>query len=103
MAQCEVPMRKRTRKRAGKSRSIVQRLKPEQTPAEANAEIAVEGVGHNIATAAEFSKCFYLEPDLTKLTVAQIHANEAIQNGDLKAAEALLNARAVTLNAIFAG
>lgn len=92
---------KRAVKPADKPKTLTRRLKPKQTPAEAKAEIAVEGVGHNIATAAEFSKCFYQEPDLTELMVAQVLANEAVQKGDLKAAEALLNAQAVTLNAIF--
>ena len=104
VAQREGAMRKRARKAAepkDKSRTVVGRLKPEQTPEAATAEMTVEGVGHNVVTAAEFSKCFYSEPDLTELMVAQTLAIEAVHKGDLKGAEALLSAQAGTLNAIF--
>jgi hypothetical protein len=73
-----------------KSRTIVRRLKPEQTPEAATAEMAIEGVGHNVVTAAEFSKCFYSEPDLTELMAAQMLAIEAVHKGDLKEAKAPL-------------
>ena len=71
-------------------------------PEAAAAEMAVEGVGHNVVAAAEFSKCFYSEPDLTELMTAQMLAIEVVHKGDLKGAEALLSAQAGTLDAIFA-
>lgn len=84
-----------------KSRTITRRLKPRQSKAQAMAEMTVEGVGHNVVTAAEFSKIFFSEPDLTELMVAQTLANDAVKRGDLKTAEGLLTAQAATLNAIF--
>jgi hypothetical protein len=83
-----------------KSKTLTGRLKPKQTPEAAAAEILVEGLGTNAATAASYSKMLG-EPDLTECMAALIEGSRKVQNGNLASVEAILAAQAVTLNAMF--
>ena len=53
--------------RGDKSKTLVIRRKANQTPAQATAELVVEGVSHNVVAAAEFSRHLFGDPDLTEL------------------------------------
>ena len=85
---------------AGKSSSLVNRLKPKQTPDEASAEMMVEGLGMNAITAVAYSKTFG-ELDLTECMAALITETRRVQGGLMAGPEAMLAAQAVTLNAMF--
>lgn len=86
---------------ASKSRTLVNRLKPKQTPEQATAEMVVAGLASNAVTALEFSKFPFGDVELTEGLNALVDAAERVNRGDLGDAEALLMAQAVTLNAMF--
>jgi hypothetical protein len=83
-----------------RSTTLVNRLKPKQTPEAAHAELVVAGLAINAVTALQFSKPFG-DVDLTECLKALVDAAERVNRGDLGDAEALLMAQAVTLNAMF--
>jgi hypothetical protein len=64
--------------------------------------MVVEGLGSNAVAAVKFSAGTYGEVDLTACMAALMESTERVNRGDLAAAEALLMAQAVTLNAMFA-
>ena len=95
--------RKNSAPRSGnKSGALVNRLKPNQTPEAALAEIAVAGLVVNALTTREWSPLWLGDVDLTACLAALKESTRRANQGDLAEAEALLLAQAVTLNAIFA-
>lgn len=91
---------KKTERPQGKSNTLVNRLKPKQTPVEAAAEMMVEGLGMNAVTAVGYSKTLG-DLDLTECMVALVAQTRKVQGGNLADLEATLAAQAVTLNAMF--
>ncbi len=83
-----------------RSNTLVNKLKPEETPEEAIADMVVEGLASNAMTAVGFSKSFG-DVDLTECLVKLHHAVSRVHGGDLREAETLLTAQAVTLNTMF--
>lgn len=81
--------------------TLVNKLKPKETPAEATAEMAVSGLVSNAVTAAQFSKFLFGDVDLTECVVKLYATVERVHQGDLREPEALLTAQAVTLNTMF--
>ncbi len=80
--------------------TLVGRLKPKETPAEATADMVVSGLVTNAVTAVQFSKSFG-DVDLTAC-VAKLHAAvDRVHRGDLRETESLLTVQAVTLNTMF--
>ena len=86
---------------ANKSNTIVNKLKPGETADEAIADGVVAGVVSNAVTAVRFAKSVFGEVDLTQCLARLNDAVERVQRGDLREAEALLTAQAVTLNTMF--
>ena len=83
-----------------RSNTLVNRLKPNETPVEATADMLVSGLVTNAVTAVQFSKSFN-DVDLTAC-VAKLHAAvNRVHGGDLREAEALLTAQVMALNSIF--
>ena len=83
-----------------RSNTLVNKLKPKETPEEAIADMVVSGLASNAMTAVGFSKSFG-DVDLAECLVKLHAAVERVQSGDLRETEALLTAQAVTLNAMF--
>jgi hypothetical protein len=75
-------------------------LKPNQTPEASVAALMVDGVLMNAVTAVAFSKTLGTV-DLTESVAALVAEIRRVQGGDLDAAEALLMAQVVALNAMF--
>ena len=92
-------MSRRVRKGAteprGKSNRLSSRLKADETPDAAKAELMVEGLGTNAATAAAYSRMLG-GLDLTECMVALIKETRKIQEGNLGGLEAVLAAQAVS-------
>jgi hypothetical protein len=88
-------------KRPAGQRTLVNRLKPNQTPASGNAELVVEGIAMNAVTAVGYSQIFGGRLDLGECMEALVVQTQAVQSGDLSAPETMLAAQAVTLNAMF--
>ena len=84
-----------------RSNTLVNRLKPNETPEEAHAELVVSGLAINAVTAAQFSKFPFGDVDLTECLVKLHAAVDRVHRGDLREPEALLTAQAVTLNTMF--
>lgn len=84
-----------------RSNTLVNRLEPRETPDESTAEMVVSGLAINAVTAAEFSKYPFGDVDLTECLIKLYDAVGRVHRGDLREAEALLMAQAVTLNTIF--
>ncbi len=95
---------KRTPKR--KPDVLEGKLKPNQTPQEANASLLVAGLAPNAAVAREWSGYPFGQVektvDLTFTLNDIVDAAERVNAGDLGDVEALLTAQTVTLNAVFA-
>jgi hypothetical protein len=85
---------------AEKSKTLVGRLKPKQTPGAAAAEVMVEGLVMNAVTAVGYSKMLG-ELGLTECMAALVAETRRVQGGNLADLEATLAAQAVTLNAMF--
>lgn len=83
-----------------KSRTLTSRLKSNQSPDTAQAEMMVEGLAMNAFTAIGFSKMLG-ELGLTECMAALIVETRRVQGGNLAGPEAMLTAQAVTLNAMF--
>lgn len=98
------PMPKRTKPKrpelSDKSTTLVNRLKPKQTPEQATAEMMVEGLGMNAVTAVAYSRTMG-ELDLTECMAALIVETQRVQSGNMGGPEAMLTAQAMTLNAMF--
>jgi hypothetical protein len=92
--------RKRQPKPSRDSRTLVNPLKPQQTPIQAAAEMMVGGLATNAVTAVGFSKIFG-ELDLSECVTALATVTQRVNGGDLSNAEALLTAQSVVLNTIF--
>ena len=84
----------------GGPNTLISRLKPEETPAEAIATLAVSGLVANAVTTVQFSKVLG-DVDLTASVRALGSAVERVHHGDLRESEALLTAQTVTLNTLF--
>ena len=95
-------MAKNTRptERANRSNTLVNRLKPGQTPAAGSAEMLVGGLAANAITAVGFSRQLG-ELDLTECVAALVTLTQRVKDGDLGDAESLLTAQGVVLNTIF--
>ena len=95
-------MAKHTRptERANRSNTLVNRLKPGQTPAAGMAEMIVGGLAANAITAVGFSRQLG-ELDLTECVAALVTLTQRVKDGDLGDAESLLTAQGVVLNTIF--
>ena len=91
----------RAAKAVGRSSTLVNRLKPKETPEEATAHMLVSGIPINAVAAVEFSKHPFRDADLTECLAKLYDTVRRVQEGDLGEPEALLTAQAVTLNAIF--
>ena len=86
-----------------RSNTLVNKLKPEETPEKATADMVVAGLASNAVTAVLFSKVPFGDVGLTAC-FAKLHAAVGrVQRGDLREPEALLTAQAVALNSIFVG
>ena len=84
-----------------RSNTLVHRLKPKETRAEASAAMVVSGLASNAVTSVRFSKFPLGDVDLTECLVKLHAAVDRVHRGDLREAEALLTAQAVTLNTMF--
>lgn len=86
---------------APKSRRLEVIAKPGTTPDRMLADLVAEGQATNASTALRFVYADHGELSLTDMVKA-LHAHgEAINRGDLSAAERMLNSQAVALNAMF--
>lgn len=85
---------------------LVGKRKPDQTPDDAMAQLAIAGLASNTAAMREWSAYRFGDVgttlDLTTCLNAIVDAAERVKRCDLGDAEALLTAQAVTLNALFA-
>ena len=80
--------------------TVVNRPKPEAVRQETIAKVMVSGLAVNALTAAQFSKLFG-DVDLTECLAKLNDVVNRVHRGDLREAEALLTAQAVTLNTMF--
>lgn len=78
------------------------KLKADQTPDAAVAEMAVDGLAMNAVTTMKFSSTLMpSDADLTEIFVSVTENAEAIKRGDHSSAEAILGGQIVSLNAIY--
>ena len=84
-----------------RSSTLVNKLKPGETPVEATADMVVAGLANNAVTTVRFSKGTFGEVDVTQCLVKLHAAVSRVHGGDLREAESLLTAQAVTLNTMF--
>lgn len=68
----------------------------------ANADMATQGLVTNAGLVTTFSRWELSELSLTDMVASLKESGTAVNNGDLKGAEQMLNAQAVSLNSIFA-
>jgi hypothetical protein len=96
--------RRNASKPARKPKEIVGKLKPDQIPEVATAEMAVAGLATNADAMWEWSEYPYGQGHLNIAACldAVVDSAERVKRGDLGGAEALLMAQAITLNALFA-
>ncbi|MBD2222704.1 hypothetical protein H6G33_37935 [Calothrix sp. FACHB-1219] len=73
-----------------------------QTLDRANADLATQGLVTNAGLVTTFSRWELSELSLTDIVASLKESGMAVNNGDLKGAEQMLNAQAVSLNSIFA-
>ena len=85
----------------GRSNTLANKLKPEETPEEAIADMVVAGLASNAVTAVRFSKSSFGDVDLTECLIKLRAVVGRIHRGDLREADSLLTAQAVTLNTMF--
>ncbi len=86
---------------AEKKRTIGIHVKPGETIEQATADLVVRGTARNASTILQFSECEYSDLSLMDMARSLRVQGEAVNAGDLSAAERLLNAQAASLNAIF--
>jgi hypothetical protein len=80
------------------------KAKPSQTPVQARAALAVEGLVTNTVTTLQWSSHIFGEEaiDLTAAVEAVFNASARVRNGDLGELEMLLTSQVVAMNAMFA-
>lgn len=81
--------------------TVVNRPKPEPVRQGTIAEVMVSGLAINALTAAQFSKGSFGDVDLTECLAKLNAVVSRVHGGDLREAEALLVAQAVSLNALY--
>ena len=81
---------------AGRSTTLTIQRKPKQTPEATHAELMVEGLGMNAATAVAYSRNLG-ELDLTECMAALVTETRRVQRGNMDGPEAMLAAQAVAL------
>jgi hypothetical protein len=87
---------------ANKSRTFGAQDVPGKTRDRVLADLVAHGVVTNAATAIRFIPAKPQDVSLTDLVASLQEHGEAVNRGDLSAAEQMLNSQAVTLNAMFA-
>lgn len=75
---------------------------PSKTEDRQFADLVSDGLASNAATAIRFIKQEHGDVSLTELVASLRDQGEAVNRGDLAAAERMLSAQAVALNAVFA-
>lgn len=85
-----------------KSRLLKMVIPQGSTLDRANADMATQGLVTNAGLVTTFSRWELSELSLTDMVASLKESGEAVNNGDLKGAEQMLNAQAVSLNSIFA-
>ena len=75
---------------------------PSKTEDRQFADLVSDGLASNAATAIRFIKQEHGDVSLTELVASLREQGEAVNRGDLAAAERMLSAQAVALNAVFA-
>ena len=75
---------------------------PSKTEDRQFADLVSDGLASNASTAIRFIKQEHGDVSLTELVASLRDQGEAVNRGDLAAAERMLNAQAVALNAVFA-
>lgn len=85
-----------------KSRRLEMVVPKGQTLDRANADLATQGLVTNAGLVTTFSRWELSELSLTDMVASLKDSGTAVNNGDLKGAEQMLNAQAVSLNSIFA-
>ncbi len=90
--------RRKTAQGVDRSNVIVGRLKANQAPEAGAAELVVAGLSYNASAILAFRLS---DVNLTACFKALTDASERVNRGDLRDAEALLTAQAVTLNVVF--
>lgn len=85
-----------------KSRRLEIRAKVGQSEDRLIADLVADGEATNASTALRFVHADHGELSLTDMVASLRTHGEAVNRGDLSAAERMLNAQAVALNAIFA-
>ncbi len=86
---------------ASKSSTLVIEREPKLTPEAALAKMVVAGLATNAISTQEFSTYPFGDVNLTECLNALSDSAARVNKGDLREAEALLAAQAVSLNAIF--
>jgi hypothetical protein len=84
-----------------KSRTLNMEVHPGKTRDRAMTDLLAQGLVSNASAAAQFHKSEYPDVSLTDLLASLKENGEAVNRGDFAAAERMLTAQAVTLNAIF--
>ncbi|WP_171019851.1 hypothetical protein [Hydrogenophaga sp. 2FB] len=85
-----------------KSRLLTMVMPKGVTLDRANADMATQGLVTNASLVTTFSRWELSELSLTDMVASLKESGTAVNNGDLKGAEQMLNAQAVSLNSIFA-
>jgi hypothetical protein len=75
---------------------------PSKTEERQFADLVSDGIASNASTAIRFVKQEHGDVSLTELVASLRDRGEAVNRGDLTAAERMLSAQAVALNAVFA-
>lgn len=84
-----------------KGRRLDVQLEPGKTPDRAFTDLVAHGIVTNASTALRFVGAEFADLSLTDMVASLREHGEAVNRGDLQAAERMLNAQAVALNAIF--
>ncbi|MBG9389329.1 hypothetical protein [Caenimonas aquaedulcis] len=85
-----------------KSRRLDMVVPPGITMDKAVTDMAAAGLATNAGLVVKFSQAEHGELSLTDMVASLRDAGQAVNDGDLRAAEQMLNAQAVSLNSIFA-
>jgi thioredoxin-like negative regulator of GroEL len=80
---------------------VIRARTPEESPTERMAEVALAGLAANAVTSVEFLKPRFGDLDLAASLEALTTTVERINAGDLREAESLLTAQALSLNTIY--
>ena len=72
-----------------------------RTPEDRTARLVVDGMGSNTVATMKWSEWLFKDMDATAMQNAMIDAADAVNEGDLGAAEALLIAQVSSLNSVF--